>query len=166
MRKPRSDSALKTLPEERQAEIAALLSSRSLADVRGILREQGLETSVASLSEFGSWYRLRESLRRREERVAELVERLKDEDPSVPAEKLFDLGQSLFAALSIAEEDGKTWVNTQRLALERERLALDSRRVAILEQKLRDVREEITKAKDGGLTPEALQRIEEAAKLL
>ena len=166
MRKPRSDSALKTLPEERQAEIAALLATRSLADVRGILREQGLETSIGALSEFGSWYRLRESLRRREERVAELLERLKAEDPAVPEEKLFALGQSMFAALSIAEEDGRTWVSTQRLALERERLALDQRKVAILEQKLRAVAEEITKAKDGGLTPEALQRIEEAAKLL
>jgi hypothetical protein len=72
----------------------------------------------------------------------------------------------LFGALSIAEEDGRTWVNTQRLRLERERLEIDRRKVALLEQKLRNVQAEVTRAKDGGLTPETLQRIEEAAKLL
>lgn len=166
MRKPRSDSALKVLPEERQAEIGALLASRSLADVRGILREQGLATSEAALSEFWSWWQLRQSLRRREERVAQLVDQLATEDPALPRDRLFDLGQSLFGALSIAEEDGKTWVNTQRLALERERLALDQRKVALLEQKLTRVQQEVKAARDGGLTPEALQRIEEAARLL
>ena len=33
-------------------------------------------------------------------------------------------------------------------------------------QQLRNVQAEVTRAKDGGLTPETLQRIEEAAKLL
>lgn len=166
MRKPRSDSTLKTLPEERQDEIGSLLSSRSLQDVRSLLAEQGTATSEAALSEFFSWWQLRASLRRREERVAELVQRLKDEDPELPQQRLFDLGQSLFGALSIAEEDGKTWVNTQRLALERERLDLDKRKVSILEQKLLRVQQEVKAARDGGLTPEALSRIEEAAKLL
>lgn len=166
MRKPRSDSALKTLPEERQAEIGQLLASRSLADVRGILAEQGITTSEAALSEFWSWYQLRAALRRREDRVSELVEQMKQEDPGLPQDRLFALGQSLFGALSIAEEDGRTWVNTQRLALDRDRLALDQRKVALLESKLLRVQQEVRAAKEGGLTTEALARIEEAAKLL
>lgn len=165
-RKARSDSVLKTLPQDRQDEIGALLLSHSLADVRGTLIEQGLTTSEAALSEFYSWWQLRQALRRREERVSELVQRLKDEDPELPSNRLFELGQSLFGALSIAEEDGRTWVNTQRLALERERLDLDKRKVSILEQKLLRVQQEVKAARDGGLTPEALSRIEEAAKLL
>jgi hypothetical protein len=72
----------------------------------------------------------------------------------------------LFGAFSIVEEDGWMWVNTQCLRLERERLEIDRCKVALLEQKLRNVQAEVTRAKDGGLTPETLQRIEEAAKLL
>lgn len=166
VRKPRSDSALKTLPEEKQAEIGQLLASRSLTDVRSVLLEQGITTSEAALSEFWSWWQLRAALRRREDRVGELVERMKEDVPAIPEDRLFELGQSLFGALSIAEEDGRTWVNTQRLRLERERLEIDRRKVALLEQKLRNVQAEVTRAKDGGLTPETLQRIEEAAKLL
>lgn len=128
VRKPRSDSALKTLPEEKQAEIGQLLASRSLTDVRSVLLEQGITTSEAALSEFWSWWQLRAALRRREDRVGELVEQLRHEDPAIPEARLFSLGQSVFAALSIAEEDGRTWVNTQRLALERGKLALDRER--------------------------------------
>ena len=166
MRKPRSDSTLKTLPADRQAEIGAALARQSLAEVREWLAGDGVETSTAALSEFWSWWQLREALRRREERVAELVDRLKAEDPGLPADRLFMLGQSMFGALSIAEEDGKTWVNTQRLAIERERLEIDRRKVALLEAKLAAVREEVRVAREGGLTPEALAKIEEAAKLL
>jgi hypothetical protein len=92
VRKPRSDSALKTLPEEKQAEIGQLLASRSLTDVRSVLLEQGITTSEAALSEFWSWWQLRAALRRREDRVGELVERMKEDVPAIPEDRLFELG--------------------------------------------------------------------------
>lgn len=119
MKKPRSDSRLKTLPAERQAEIAGLLAARSLAEVRATLAEQGLVTSLGALSEFLTWYQLRESLRRREERVAGLLDELKRADPGIAPERLFDLGQSLFGSMAIAEEDAKGWWMTQQTALKR-----------------------------------------------
>lgn len=130
-RKPRSDSALKTLPEERQAQVAAMLASRSLADVRAELAKDGLVTSSAALSEFWSWWQLREALRRRENRVASILEQVQTETPAVAPEKLFQLGQSLFGAMAIAEEDGRAWYNTQRLALKRQEIDLDRERFEV-----------------------------------
>lgn len=130
-RKPRADARLKTLPEDRQAEISALLASRSLVDVRGILREQGLETSIAALSEFLSWWQVKESLRRREQRVAGILEQINTSGPKLDTEKLFDLGQSLFGAMAISEEDSKAWHRTQRIAMDRQKLALDRERFEV-----------------------------------
>lgn len=165
-RKPRSDSVLKTLPEERQEQVAELLKAKSLEEVRKELRADGIETSIASLSKFWSWWQLNEALRRRESRVEGILQQLATDQPEIPQDKLFELGQSVFSALSIAEENPLAWYRTQRLALAAQRLEVERRRVALLERKLQDVQDAVTKAKDGGLTPEALARIEEAAKLL
>jgi hypothetical protein len=167
MRKPRSDSTLKTLPEERQAVIAALLAKSSLDAVKAELAKDGIRTSAKALSEFWSWYQLREALRRREARVEGIVDRIKEGNVGLPEEKLWDLGQSLFGAMAIAEEDGREWYRTQRLSLHRRKLSIDERRVAALEAKLRQVQDAVKAAKTvGGLTPETLKRIEEASKLL
>ena len=119
MKKPRADSRLKTLPGERQAEIAALLEHQTLAAVREALAAEGLQTSLGALSEFWTWWQLRESLRRREERVGGLLEELRREQPDLGADRLFDLGQSVFGAMAIAEEDAKGWYLTQQTALKR-----------------------------------------------
>lgn len=165
-RKPRSDSRLKVLPEDRQAAIAEMLRSKSLDEVRRELRADGIETSMAALSEFWSWWQVRESLRRREARVGAIIEQVHCEQPEIDADHLFRLGQSVFGALSIAEEDSAAWYRTQRLAIARDSLEVERRRVALLEQKLRQVQDAVTQARDGGLTPETLARIEEAARLL
>lgn len=130
-RKPRADSRLKTLPEERQAAIVALLSSKSLADVRTELRRDGIETSPAALSEFLSWYQVKEALRRRESRVAGILEQLHTETPNLDEDRLFALGQSVFGAMAIAEEDSKTWHRTQRIFMDRQKLALDRERFEV-----------------------------------
>lgn len=166
-RKPRSDARLKTLPEDRQAEIASLLATKSIAEVRKELIKDGLNTSVGALSEFFSWWRLRESIRRRETRIQGILENVKLESAqTIPEDRLWELGQSLFGAMAIAEEDGKEWFRTQRLALARKKIGVEERRVAMLEAKLLQVQEAVTAARTGGLTPESLAKIEEAARLL
>lgn len=131
-RKPRSDARLKTLPEDRQAEIASLLATKSLLEVRKELLKDGLSTSVGALSEFFSWWRVRESLRRRETRVAGLLENLKENaTEAIPEDKLWEMGQSLFGAMAIAEEDGREWFRTQRLSLARRKLRLEAEKVQV-----------------------------------
>lgn len=165
-RKPRSDSALKTLPEERQAQVAALLASKSLAEVKAELAKDGLVTSTAALSEFFSWWQVRQSLQRREDRITGILEQVKADVPEVDQDKLFRLGQSLFGTLAIAEQDGQQWYNTQRLALAAQKLELEDRRIQLLEAKLAEVQKVVGEAKAGGITPETLTKIEEAARLL
>ncbi len=184
-RKPRSDAKLKTLPEERQAVIAALLATKSLEEVRAELFKDGLRTSVGALSEFFTWYRLRETMRRREERVTGLLDELRHARPELDEEQLWQLGQSVFSSMAIAEEDTAAWVRTQSLAVERRaathrarmkerELELRSRTVKVAEDKLALLQAQMDRVRDavleaktsGGLTPEALAKIEEAAKLL
>lgn len=184
-RKPRSDAKLKTLPEERQAQIAGMLGAKSLDEVRAELRRDGLNTSVAALSDFFTWYRLRETTRRREERVAGLLDEMRNAKPDIDEEQLFAFGQSVFSSMAIAEEDSTAWARTQTLGIERRsakqrgaakerELELRSRAVRVAEEKLEILRAQLDRVRHavleakvgGGLTPEALAKIEEAAKLL
>lgn len=131
-RKPRSDARLKTLPEDRQAEIASMLATKSLAEVRKELIKDGLHTSVGALSEFFSWWRLRESIRRRETRIQGILENVKlESQQTIPEDRLWEIGQSLFGAMAIAEEDGKEWFRTQRLSLARHKLRLEAEKVQV-----------------------------------
>lgn len=145
MKKPRADSRLKVLEPDRQAEIAGLLEKQSLAAVREILAGQGLKTSLGALSEFWTWWQLRESLRRREERVGGLLEELRREQPDIGADRLFELGQSVFGAMAIAEEDAKAWYLTQQTALKRreieQRRTQGEQAMALKTQELRLARE-------------------------
>lgn len=165
-RKPRADSVLKTLPEERQEAIAALLASKTLQEVRAELRKDGIVTSSSALSEFWSWWQLRAAMQRREARVSTMIEELRTKQPSISEADLFEYGQSLFGQMAIAEEDTASWYRTQRLALAKTKLDLERRRIEVLESQLKKVQQAVTEAKSGGLTPETLTKIEEAARLL
>lgn len=134
-RKPRGDSVLKTLPEERQDAIAEHALGHKLAETVAWLRDDGIQTSSAALSEFVCWYGLRRRLERTQSTVDTLLDRLKQERPSMSPEDLFSTGQTLFAALAIETNDPKVWVGTQRLALRQQALALEDRRIRVLEQR-------------------------------
>jgi hypothetical protein len=54
--KTRADAKLKTLPKQRQAEIAELLGTRTLEKARAALSKQGLDVSLDTLSRFYSWW--------------------------------------------------------------------------------------------------------------
>jgi hypothetical protein len=68
MRKPRSDSKLKTLPVEVQEEIILYASSHSLAEVKAWLEGRGVKTSSSAISYFWDWWQSM-SLERRASRV-------------------------------------------------------------------------------------------------
>jgi hypothetical protein len=113
MRKPNSNAKLKTLPEERQAAIAEYALDKSLAETVKWLREDGLVTSSAAVSEFLSWYRLKEQLAKNETTVSQMLEEIKQNDPSITQSQLEQAGQAFFSALAIEQQDSLTWKRVQ-----------------------------------------------------
>ena len=137
-RKPRSDSRLKTLLPSRQEQIADYASSHSLEETKTWLGEDGVRTSTAALSEFLSWWALKQQLSRNETTVESVLEQLKRSRPDLTEEDLFAAGQSFFSALAIEQRDAKTWKRTQDLKFkaqvlkfEREKFEFNAARAAL-----------------------------------
>jgi len=157
--------------------------------------ECGVVCSAGVLSEFVSWWPARKRAQAREAAALAWMEQARVDHPEWTEEKLFTEGQRKFAIQAIAEDNPETWAVTTMAADSRERVALEKqkaaqrqeliqlkreelkvkqhlaelaeRRVVLLEAKLRAVSEAVNAAKAaGGLTPETLAKIEEAAKIL
>lgn len=112
-KKPRADSVLKTLPEERQAAIADYAREKTLKETRAWLKADGLETSEAALSGFLRWFVLQQQLRQNETTVAQVLADLKQSDPNLSPESLEQAGQMFFSALAIQQQDSLTWKRVQ-----------------------------------------------------
>lgn len=111
--KPRSDAALKTLPPDRQADIAEHLRSHSLAETAKWLADDGFKTSSRALSEFRSWHALAETLRDNDSTVQALLADLKSAKPGMTPDELDAAGQMFFTALSINQKDSLGWKRAQ-----------------------------------------------------
>jgi hypothetical protein len=137
-RKVRQDARLKTLPEERQAQIIAHLQDHRLADTAAWLREDGFVTSATALSEFLSWYRLKQQFSEDASTVESLVEQLKQEVPGLTEPQLDELGQRTFSLLAIRNQDlgGFVKVRSARFKAEIERSKIQLREAA--EKRLRE----------------------------
>ena len=153
-KKPRADSQLKTLPAERQDAIIAHMRDHKLTETRTWLRDDGLETSERALSDFWSWYHLEQQLRRNESRVETLVKRIAERRPELSQENLFDLGQEVFSAMAIEEEDAKSWFLTQQLNLKREDQALAREKLELLKRKADQADQAKQVMDDQTITPE------------
>ncbi len=127
-KKPRGDSKLKTLPAERQGAIHEHALGHTLAETVAWLREDGLGTSPAALSEFLSWYGLQRQLSRNESTVETLLQGLQATRPDWTPEQIQRAGQSFFSALALEQQDPKAWALTQQLGLKKEQLMLDRKR--------------------------------------
>jgi hypothetical protein len=172
------------LPEVTQASIL-----KWLAD------ECAVESSPAALSDFCSWWPARKRALTRESMALAHMEVIREQHPDWSESEVFAEGQKKFAIQAIADDDPKAWsvVNTSRenrertelektkteqrarlIALKTEEVAvkkhlaeLAERRVVLLESKLAQVNAALAEAKKtGGITPETLAKIEEAAKIL
>jgi hypothetical protein len=124
-KKPRPDSQLKTLPEERQAQIIEMLAKKSHAAVAKELAADGLITSRSALSEFYSWWHLRQQLTENENTVEMVLERMQSSNPDLTRDQLFSAGQAFFSALAIQQQDAKSWKRTQDLRIKQEVLVLE-----------------------------------------
>lgn len=180
----RSDAKLKNLPEQALEDLWAMRypgedgTKLSLEDIAvEIPLRYGLTVSISTVSEFYSWLRLKKRLAAR----ANLSDQLKLEmakDPHMTEEQMARAGQRLFMAESIIEKDARVFAdlvkigqNDQRIKQNDEKIGLDKRRLKLLEDNAAEAKAKLlavtTAAKSsGGLTPETLKQIEEAAGLL
>ena len=157
--KPRSDSKLKTLPEDRQFEIAEFALNHSLSQTVDWLKASGLDTNSASLSQFLAWYRVRQQTAKNESTVLQLLAEAAERNPDLTPERIYELGQMFFSGLALTQQDARAWCLTQRTGLSKARVEL-----AI--QKYRDQKAATEVPEDrGGLTPETIDKIEKELRL-
>lgn len=151
----------------------------------------GFTCSLSSLSEFYSWLKLK---RRMDARIAR-ADQLKEElarDTDLSQDKIIEAGQKLFLTEGFMDQNPKLFAEMVRLGQEDTRIkqgdqkiqqkdreiqqkdkliAQNNRRIKLLEDAAAEAKAKImaltTAAKStGGLTPETLKQIEEAAGLL
>lgn len=82
-RKPRPEARIKTLPEEKQAEIAEMLGRTSLRAAAAALRKEGIETSYSALGRFYRWWMERRSEEDLLREAARLVKTWRQENPAI-----------------------------------------------------------------------------------
>ena len=144
----------------------------------------GFSVSLSTLSNFYIWFRLQ----KRMDAKAAAVEHFKQElakDKSFSVEQVKRAGQKLFMTEGIMEENSKKFVamvesvqnderleqNKERIGVSKQIVSLHERRIALLEEKAAEAKAKLvaltTSGKSkGGITPETLALIEEAARLL
>jgi hypothetical protein len=160
--KPRSDSKLKTLPEDRQEQIVEwLMTPKSEGCLGGLkyaqaqLAADGLKVSPRALSEFWSWWRLRERFSSASERADQVEALLKEKNPNLSPEKIRELGQAVFTMEAVESQDRESYVALENLQLarqiaetkaklEEEKLKLAERRVKVAERKLDQLKGALT----------------------
>jgi hypothetical protein len=153
MRKPRSDSKLLNLPDERKSEILDLLDTPgvSLKDARAALaRDFGIQSSPASLSHFYSQEKAKRVIARRVESLS-VASQIAAEANSRPeqftramTEQIAQIAFELSINPNSSPKDIKTFFDMVLKAGEQD---ISRRRVALLEQKATQAKETLGDSK-------------------
>ena len=115
--KPRRDAKLKTLPDDRQAQIFEFARDHSLVQTVQWLAERQIKTSISAVSQFLRWYRVKRDLARSESELQRQLVDLVRKDPS--AYHLHNLGQRLFDIDAIMKQDPHAWYRSQMIGFRR-----------------------------------------------
>lgn len=127
-KKTRADAKLKTLPEDRQAQIAELCAIKTLAEVRQELAADGLVVSIDTISRWYSSWQLEQDFQRTETLAEQFMQQIKLSDPQITEEKLFDFGQTLFALRAVENKDARDWKRVQDVRHRRQMLDIERKR--------------------------------------
>jgi hypothetical protein len=133
-------------------------------------KEYGFTCSLSSLSEFYKWLRLKRRMESAAERASQARLQLAS-DPTMSPEILARVGQMVFTAETIEDGNVKAYVELVKLQLQARSLEINARKLKLLEDTAKEAKAKITALTNaakssGGLTPETLKQIEEAAGLL
>jgi len=173
MRKPRSDSVLKTLPEDAQRRIAEYCAEHSLAEAASWIYSNFEEkVSISMVSDFLSWRMMKEEMAS----VANFTDDVKGMLKALPDLNLSDdqvsrAGQAIYEARSLKTDNPKLFIALRQLRQRDAQLEIESGK---LQQRVREYEEKNAAAKaalegvksKGGITPETLKIIEDAAAML
>jgi hypothetical protein len=152
-RKQRGDSRLKTLKEDLQEVIATKCAEGKYDDVRRWLKaEWNIATSVGALSEFFSWYCLRQRLEKAHNHTNHLEQLINEEGLAIEPNKLRDVMNGVFLNVASASGDFETFEAAFKLLLKAQKQALDERKVTLLEKKAAQAEEAEKLLKDQSLS--------------
>jgi len=126
--KPRSDSVLKTLVEERQHEIAEFSRSHGVIKTAQWLSCKGVRTSKSAVARFLAWYRSRQTFLRCHTAASNLVAELAMERPELTPERLHEVGHIFFTSLALQKQDQKSWHMNEQITLKKARLHFETRK--------------------------------------
>jgi hypothetical protein len=158
-RRPRSDSALMSLPDDRQRELFDFcdgLRSEGLRTIRERLgAEKGVTVSLGTLSNWLNWY----SLRAKVQGVAAMADdlaRILKETPGLDLDdaKIMRTAQAFFEARAMQENDAETYVKLAGVRRGTAEIQIKQRRLSLEEKKLRQAEAAKDVTKDTTLTPE------------
>jgi len=139
MSKPRPNSPLKTQTEDRQREIIDYMLKHTLMETRAWLQEDGLNTSTAALSQFWSWWHLRQGFEELEADTQNFADFLKQARPDLDEAGMHNYAQQYFTtkAIKLGDQDAylamtsakhKAMVDVEKLKVEKERLQMDQQK--------------------------------------
>lgn len=108
--KPRADSRLKTLPEERQAAIFEYLLAHTYEEAVAWLRADGVKTSRNAVFQFREWYQDKANYEAAGRRAENLVELLKGQQPEISAAELEKYARLAFETEAVRQQDREGWL--------------------------------------------------------
>jgi len=114
-KKPRADSPLKTLPEDRQAVIADYARTHTLTETRQWLAQDGFKTSEAALSLWLSWHRRQHALQESNNLVEQFEEFTRTQNPDWTPDKVRDTAISFFLAHTANQQDPEQFATIVKL---------------------------------------------------
>jgi hypothetical protein len=165
--KTRSNAKLKTLPEDRQADISDYARDHSLAETVQWLAANGVETSTSALSLFLSWFNATQQLARNDAVTQEFLDKYEHPAPKISPDRLHQIGHSFFATMALEKQDPKIWYLTQQIACSKEQIDLERQKYHDhIQAKKEAIQKELDTAKSqGGLSPETIEKIEHELNL-
>jgi len=165
--KPRADSKLKTLPDERQAEIVDYARDHTITETVTWLSANGVQTSRAALSPFLSWYHMKSQLTQNQSAVQEVLATLTEQNPAITPEQLNEIGHKFFTALALEKRDPRAWYLSQQIACRKAEIQLEFQKYSDQVQARKEaIQRQLDAAKSaGGLSPETIEKIEHELNL-
>lgn len=156
-RKPRADSALKSLPAAKQAAIFEYMRNHTRRETADWLERDGIKITLDVITRFWRWYTAKLLLQENSSTVTRLILEMKKADAELTAAQLEVVGQVFFTALAMKQKDSLSWKRAQDVRAKQKSLALEERRVEILERQEENSEKAGTEDKPAALTPEEKQ---------
>ena len=136
MRKPQSNSVLKTLHPKKQRELWDFMQTHSGPEsIAFVQKEFGEKTHESSLSDFWHWYPFANKLTEFKALTDQVTERLKS-DPSLDlsSEQVSKAGHAIFETLAAQTLDSKLFIELRKLRQTDRDQDTQDRRVKLLEK--------------------------------